>query len=108
MKSLFVNVSLMDLVKIPASSIRSKADELGGLLGLLLKKINVRMVITAPIIACAMRLIITLCLKVSPSSSSVIKNTGNILPGHGGLLDRIDGIIFAVPFSYIILSYTIC
>ena len=36
-----------------------------------------------------------------------IKNTGNILPGHGGLLDRIDGIIFAVPFSYIILSYTI-
>ena len=32
-----------------------------------------------------------------------IKDTGNILPGHGGLLDRIDGIIFTVPFSYIIL-----
>ena len=28
-----------------------------------------------------------------------IKNTGKILPGHGGLLDRIDGIIFAVPFA---------
>ena len=33
-----------------------------------------------------------------------IKNTGNILPGHGGLLDRVDGIVFAVPFSYIFFN----
>ena len=33
---------------------------------------------------------------------SKIKDTGNIIPGHGGLLDRIDGMIFAYPFSYII------
>ena len=30
-----------------------------------------------------------------------IKNTGNILPGHGGLLDRIDGILFVLPIVFL-------
>ncbi|MDA8783213.1 phosphatidate cytidylyltransferase [Candidatus Pelagibacter bacterium] len=33
-----------------------------------------------------------------------IKDTGKILPGHGGFLDRMDGIIFALPFSYFLLK----
>ena len=33
---------------------------------------------------------------------SKIKNTGKIIPGHGGILDRIDGMIFAFPYAFIL------
>jgi phosphatidate cytidylyltransferase len=34
-----------------------------------------------------------------------IKDMGSILPGHGGLLDRIDGVIMAIPAVWVVMTW---
>lgn len=58
-------------------------------------------------------LVFSIIAQIGDLTASIIKRNynkkdfGNILPGHGGILDRVDGLIFTAPFLYYILPVII-
>ena len=38
--------------------------------------------------------------------TAAIKDSSSIIPGHGGVLDRLDGLVFAVPVYYVVMQLT--
>lgn len=58
-------------------------------------------------VACAIGAIISMIGDLTASAIKrdyKVKDYGNIIPGHGGILDRFDSVIFAAPALYFILS----
>ena len=55
--------------------------------------------------------ILSIISQIGDFTASSIKRTadtkdyGSILPGHGGILDRIDSVIFIAPFVYLIMHF---
>ena len=83
---------------------------LGGLVGAVIISILIDIYSVRPMwqwITLAVVLVVTGTIGDLVESSfkraAKVKDSGTILPGHGGLLDRLDSLLFASPFAYLTL-----
>lgn len=91
---------------------KSIEGAIGAALGAVLMSVNLRMLINANLCeAIFFGLAISLLAQTGDLIESLlkrefqIKDSGNIFPGHGGILDRLDSFILTVPVVYIFINY---
>jgi len=84
----------------------------GGLAGSVVSMFLCRWLFLPPLTvaeALLLSVVVAVCGQMGDLVESLVKRTcevkdsGNILPGHGGILDRIDSVLFAVPTGYYLL-----
>lgn len=66
--------------------------------------LNYHNVIIISLIGSIISIVGDLCFSMFKRSYR-IKDFGNVIPGHGGVLDRFDSVIFVVPFVYFIVKH---
>src|SRR5699024_7822719 len=87
---------------------------IGGVIGMMIMPFVGGMVISdvfmSPAMAVAFGLLGSVVSQIGDLSFSVIKREfgvkdyGNLLPGHGGILDRFDSVTFVAPFVWLLLE----
>lgn len=67
-------------------------------------KMNYAVIIPVGMVASVLGVLGDLSMSVIKRQYS-IKDFGNIMPGHGGILDRFDSVLFVAPFIYMVFSF---
>lgn len=93
---------------------KSIEGAIGAALGAILMSVNLRILINAVV---WQAIIVGLAISILAQTGDLIesllkrefeiKDSGNIFPGHGGILDRLDSFILTVPVFYLVVNYVL-
>ena len=107
---MFNNVYIKTKLYPEVSPKKTRMGSLGGLVGGVLATVVVGTAFVLPELSMGHAVVLGLLGSVAGQIGDLVasmakrtfgvKDTGNVLPGHGGMLDRIDGMLFVGPVVY--------